>query len=246
MSLSALFLCAAMMLAAPVPAYASPDIMVDIHEEPIGISETHLFLLRTSKDNLGYYEALRVEMFLLIRDFASGEETHVVIDKFVRSSDYTDDGEFTGYSIKRDAGVVPVDPYTFVRERGALPWPAVANPAPFEFPPRVGIKEGVVEVQFGSNPPITLSREKLEERLAHVQQFMVVNVADHPRSSSMTTLQYFAQRQVSPDHCHSGEVLEYWLHGKGKHPHMVQVHCSFFDRDGETTSVVVELPPIAE
>lgn len=237
---------AALLVMLAAPAFASPDTMVDIHEEPIGVSETHLFLLRTSKDNLGYYEASRIEMFLIIRDFASGEETHVVVDRFVRSSDYTDDGEFTGYSIKRDAGVDPVDPYALIRTRGALPWPAVANPTPFEFPPKIRITSGEVEVQFGSNPPITLAREKLQERLAHVQQFMAEHVADHPRSSSMTTKQYFEGREVSADQCHSGEVLNYWLHGKGKHPHMVLVHCSFVDSDGETTSVVVQLPKVSE
>lgn len=223
------------------PASAAPDTMIDIHEEPIGVSETHLFLLRTSKDNLGYYEAMRVEMFLIIRDFASGEESHVVIDKFVHSSDYSDEGEFEGYSIKRDAGVEPVDPYRFLQERGALPWPAVSYPERFEYGPKITMGADAVEVQFGSTPPLTISRVQIQEKLDRVKDFMAHKVTDHRRSSSMTTKQFFEWREVQAKHCYSAELLGFWMLGQGNRPYLMRVDCAF-DGDSETTSIVLPLP----
>lgn len=233
----------ACVLAFTSPANASPDSFIDMHEEPVGMSATHLFLLRTSTDNLGYYEALRAEIFLVVQDLQSGGEEVIVIDKFVHSSDYSDDGELTGYSIKRDAGIEPVDPASVLRARGALPWVAIHRPTGFEALATITMGEQAIEVQIGGNTPLRLSREAIQAKLTRMGRFMADNVADHPRSSSMTTKQHFEGREVTAAQCHSAELLDYWMLGQRNRPHLLRVHCAY-DEDSETTSVVMRLPAV--
>lgn len=231
-------------LALASPGYASPDSFIDIHEEPIGMSETHLFLLRTSTDNLGYYEALRAEIFLIVQDLQSGAQEVIVIDKFVHSSDYSDDGELTGFSIKRDVGVQPIDPASVLRARGALPWAAIHRPPGFAPLATITMGEQAIEVQIGGNLPLRLAREAIQEKLTRMGRFMADNVAEHPRSSSMTTKQHFEAREVKAAQCHSAQLLGYWMLGRGNLPYLLRVHCAY-DEDSETTSIVMALPEAA-
>ena len=234
----------ASVLALANPAIASPDTFIDIHEEPIGISGTHLFLLRTATDNLGYHEALRAEIFLIVQDLRSGEEEVIVVDKFVHSSDYTDDGDLVGYSIKRDAGIESVDPYRILRARGALPWTAALT-APKSSPTaKITMHDGAVQVQFDAGSALRITHEDIQAKLNHVGRFMAENVADHPRSASMTTKQFFEERTVSAEHCYHAESLGFWVLCKGDQPPLMRVHCAY-DDDSETTSVIVQ-PPAAQ
>ncbi|MEP1420852.1 MAG: hypothetical protein ABJK59_03665 [Erythrobacter sp.] len=232
-------------LALASPANASPDTFIDIHEEPVGMSGTHLFLLRTATDNLGYYEALRAEIFLIVQDLRSGEEEVIVVDKFVHSSDYTDDGDLAGYSIKRDAGIESIDPYSVMRARGGLPWTAALTVPKSTPTAKITMVDGAVQVQFDTGPALRITREDIQAKLNHVGRFMAENVADHPRSASMTTRQFFEERTVSAEQCYHAEWLGFWFLGKGNKPPLLRVHCAY-DDDSETTSVIVRLPAAQE
>ncbi|MEL7218660.1 MAG: hypothetical protein AAGK01_09550 [Pseudomonadota bacterium] len=224
------------------PASASPDTFIDILEDPIGVSETHLFTLRMSTDNLGYYEAMRVEVYLVELDWQTGAETTYLIDRFVRSSDYAENGEILGYSIKRDEGVELRDPYRIVQARGAVPWLAAASPVSSERSPQIASNPDSMVVQYWGDTEFLVSKTAIQARLDEVGAFMAENVVDHPRSSTMTTRQYFADRRGSVDNCQPEELLDFWVPGRARLPMLLRISCAS-DEDSERTSLVVQLPP---
>jgi hypothetical protein len=58
-------LIAALSLILTTPAQATPPDAMDVSDELFGISETHLFLLRHTDDNLGQYAASARHVFLV-------------------------------------------------------------------------------------------------------------------------------------------------------------------------------------
>ncbi len=234
---------AALCLAFAAPVAASPDTFIDLVEDPIGVSEDHLFLLRVSTDNLGYYEASRVEVYFVQIDWETGEETTLLVDRFVNSMDYDENGEAQGYSIKRDEGVEPRSPHILMVERGGIPWIAAHRPWSLSGPPPVSDQPDWITVQHGSTHRI--SREAIQQRLDAQQAFFVANVAEHPRSSSMTTRQHFDARMISAANCASDGVLDYWVPGRAKLPLLMRVRCEY-DEDSEQTSLIVQLEAVPE
>lgn len=234
---------AALALSIATPAFASPDTFIDFVEEPIGVSEEHLFLLRVSTDNLGYYEASRVEVYFVQVDWETGEETTLVVDRFVKSMDYSEDGEAQGYSIKRDKGVEPRSPHILMTERGGIPWIAASRPANLSGPPVVSDQPDWITVQYGGTHRI--SRDAIQLRLEKQKAFFLANVADHPRSSTMTTRQFFEERTISAARCASDGIYDYWVPDRSKLPLLMRVACAW-DEDSERTSLIVQLQPAGD
>lgn len=220
------------------PTLASPDTFIDLVEEPLGVSEDHLFLLRVSTDNLGYYEASRVEVYFVQIDWETGAETALVVDRFVRSMDYDDSGEAQGYSIKRDEGLEPRSPYLLMSERGGVPWIAASRPANLSDPPVIRDQSDWITVTYGGAHRI--SRDAIQDRLEAQKAFFLANAAEHPRSSTMTTRQHFEERTISVASCASDGVYDYWVPGRAKLPLLMRVRCAS-DEDSEMTSLIVRL-----
>ncbi|KWV91610.1 hypothetical protein AUC45_10335 [Erythrobacter sp. YT30] len=231
---------AALGLLIAAPLSASPDTFIDFVEEPIGVSEDHLFLLRVSTDNLGYYEASRVEVYFVQIDWETGAETTLVVDRFVKSMDYDENGEAQGYSIKRDEGLKPRSPYLVMTERGGIPWIAAHRLWKLSAPPVVSDQPDWITVQHGGSHRI--SRDAIQDGLEKQKAFFVANIADHPRSSSMTTRQHFEERTISAAQCASDGIYDYWVPGRSTLPLLMRVRCAF-DDDSEQTSLIVQLRP---
>lgn len=233
-------MCFAALALVASPASGSPETSIDIHEEPVGVSESHLFLLRVSDDNLGYHESKRVEVFLVAIDWETGDEQATLIDRFVKSADYGSDGDYQGYSIKRDSGVEPKSPHQILVSRGAVPWLAAHRPVSVEVPPQISADIEAIRVRFGQNQPYQISRAAIQRQLDRQRAFMASNVADHPRSSTMTTRQYFEDRQISASDCRPDRLLNFWVPDRTKLSFLMRVICAA-DDDGNQTSLVVQL-----
>lgn len=234
---------AALSLLMAAPVAASPDTFIDFVEDPIGVSEDHLFLLRVSTDNLGYYEASRIEVYFVQIDWKTGDENTLLVDRFVKSMDYDENGESQGYSIKRDEGVEPRSPHILMVERGGIPWIAAHRPWIFSVPPVVSDQPDWISVQHGGT--YRISREAIQDRLDQQKAFFAANVVDHPRSSTLTTRQYFEERVISADKCVSDGVFDYWVPGRRELPLLMRVRCAY-DEDSEQTSLIIKLEAVPE
>jgi hypothetical protein len=229
---------AAAMILAPQPAMATPETVIDIREEPFAASQTHLFVIRTTGDNLGLYEVLRTESFLIARSFATGAEEVWVLDKFVRRADYDETGEPAGFVSVRDEGVEPVNPFLIAYDRGAVPFAALRR-EPWA-PPSIRQTAEGIGLTFPDGSVFKISSERLANRLRHLREAVAAQIADHPRHSLFTTRGIFAQRRIKPSSCRVNEVLDYWGPDTFAQHRLLRLLCD----DGEelgVTSLVVKL-----
>ncbi len=225
----------------PGPAFATPPDVIDIREEPFGLNETHLFVLRSSTDNLGLYESLRVETFLVAIDAATGEEEHWLIDRSVRSSEYSEDGEMLGYKVVRDEGLADVNPFAILAERDALPWSAVSLTGWYEVKADFArTPDGGWQASYPSGQVFRIADAALVQKLVGVSDFMSRNVADHPRMASIATRQLFADRTVPLESCEPAAVFNHFALRAPGTELLVRIDCSVRDEVG-VTSVVVHL-----
>ena len=230
----------ALLAALSAPASATPPTVIEVLEEPVGVSETHLFVLRVSTDNLGYYEAVRVEMYLIARDWKTGEEDATLIDRFMNSSDYSDEGEILGYSIKRDEGVEPANLQTLITDRGGMPWIAAQRPSDASDHARVENGTEDIRIPMVDRAAPKITRAEIQRQLDRQRLFLAANVADHPRSSTMSTRQHFEERRVSAEHCRFEKMLQFWIPRRSEYPLLMQLRCDEYPEDG-ITSLVVQL-----
>ncbi|MEL7445009.1 MAG: hypothetical protein AAGK02_04265 [Pseudomonadota bacterium] len=222
------------------PANATPPDVIDIREEAFGINATHVFVIRTSGDNLGTYESMRAESFLAAIDLETGEEELWLLDRLKRSMDYSAAGEPLGWVVERDEDLIPVSPFAVLAERKAIPWNAVSQDGGDLIAPGLSQDAEAISVIYSHGSVYRVSKERLESRLSKLAASMAENVADHRRMSSITTRQIFADRSIPLATCKPDRVLENWaLGGRAKH-RFLRVNCSDFDEVG-VTSVIVRL-----
>ncbi|MCK0129502.1 hypothetical protein [Erythrobacter sp. F6033] len=226
--------CAAIISA---PASATPPDVIDIHERPFGVSDTHLFVLRSSSDNLGLHESLRVETFLVAIDLKSGAEKMWVIDRLTQYRDYAENGDQLDYVTKRDDGLKLVNPYAVLIEYGAVPWDGVTRIGSGWIEPQIVQSEAAITVTYGEDTTFHVTAEALASKLDGLHTFMTKNVADHQRLSTISTREMFADRGIPVTACKPQEVLDYWSMGEGPGK-LLRVVCTLGEDDGVTVMVV--------
>lgn len=226
-------------LSIPVSVNATPPDVIDIREDTFGHSPTHLFVIRTSRDNMGLYESLRVESFLIAIEVATGNEEVWVLDRMRRDLDYSDDSEPLGPIVRRDEGQDFVNPYAVLEQRGGVPWAAVSieNPAASAGPTIVQNDNTITATDVnGGQYAVTL--DNVADHIAGVGAMMAKNIADAPRMSTLTTRSLFEERSVGVENCRATNVLDHW---DGKYPaayRLIRMVCSDFDEDGRTSLLI--------
>ena len=227
------------------PAHATPPDVIDIREQPFGLSETHLFVLRSSSDNLGLYESMRSETFLVAINAETGEEEHWLIDRTIRSSQYSDDGEMLGYTVTRDEGVESINPFTILTERNAAPWSAVSQTGRLDIQAKFARAGGNAwQASYPSGQVFEVTDAALAEQLDQTRVFMASNVADHPRMSTLTTRGLFADRTIPLETCEPGMVFNHYALSKPGEELLVRMDCSDRDELG-VTSIIVRFKEVA-
>lgn len=235
LSLAALAGCA-LALAAPNPALATPPDIIDIVETPFGLSETHLFVLRSSSDNLGLYDSMRTETFLVAVDLATGEDEFWLVDRAERTLEYDEDGNPLDHVVKRDQDVTLANPMSILSERGGLVWSAIE---PVLVEPTLGETETGYTLSYPGGTTFGIDKTAIAQRFARMTTFMAENVADRRRMSTMSTREVFAGRFVSADDCKPGDVLESAAMRAYPAFQIVRVDCTTDVDDGITAFVSV-------
>ncbi|MDY7097513.1 MAG: hypothetical protein SXU28_05190 [Pseudomonadota bacterium] len=225
-----------------MPANATPDTVIDLDEQPVGASETHLFLLRVARDNLGQYEATRVEVFLVAQDWRSGAEEVWVIDRFVKSMDYSDGGDPLGYSIKRDEGQTVGNIHRIIADEGGMPWQAVQRTVNQRTRLNFASDSEAMRFSFGTDARFAVTRDALQGRLDQVTDFFAERMVDYRRHSTVPTRQYVSERGISAGDCRVDRVMDFWVPGRAELSPLVKFDCAS-SPDDPRTSVVVQLQP---
>ncbi len=223
-------------LSAPNPAFATPPDIIDIVETPFGLSETHLFVLRSSSDNLGLYDSMRTETFLVAIDLSTGEEEFWLVDRAERTLEYDVDGDPLDHVVKRDAGATVINPISILTERGGLVWSAIELTL---VEPTLGETETGYTLSYPGGITFGIDKTTIAQRFARMTTFMAENVADRRRMSTMSTREVFAGRFASADDCKPGDVLESAAMRAYPVFQIVRVECTSDIDDGITAFVSV-------
>ncbi len=222
------------------PAYATPPDVIDIREEPFGVSDTHLFVTRTSTDNLGLHESLRSESHLVRIDLETGDETSWVLDRVTQFRDYDDEGDQLDFVTRRDEGLKPVNPYAILAEHDAIPWDGAVRA--HWITPEIVVGEDSISVSYGADTDYRITLDEVARAQSNLVDFMARTVADHRRMSTMSTRQMFAERQLPMAYCKPDEVLDYFSFGRGWGK-LIRINCTSGEEDG-LTSFVVQLKAV--
>lgn len=115
------FILTALMVIFPVLAMATPPQIVGVREQPIGVNETHLFVLRILNDNLGRHQTTQTDVVLIARNRATNaDDQHWPV---MRVLDHGMDYAFEEFENRVDP--VPfgkkVNPYAVLLWRNARP-----------------------------------------------------------------------------------------------------------------------------
>ncbi len=219
-------------------AQATPPDVIEIREEPFGLSEAHLFVTRTTTDNLGLHQALRVESFLVAIDLKTEKEELWVLDRLVHMEDYDDAGEFTGYSIERDPDLKSVNAYGVLAQQRALPWSAVSHEANYDVAPSLTSDADAIRLTYDDGPSYRLATGDMSRRLGDVTPSTSENVVDYQRMSTMATRMMFAERIVPVETCKPGPVLEHWDTDYPARYRFIRINCSDEEEPGVTSLIL--------
>lgn len=217
---------------------ATPPDVISIDEEPFGLSDTHWFFIRSSSDNLGLYESYRLESFLVAIDRKTGEETSWVLDRMTQRSAYSEDGEFQGYEVKRDADLEHANAHSLLAQYGGVLWSALSYREGVLTPPEITDTGDTYQAAYGDDRVFQITKARLDEALKKRAAFMAKNVSDTPRMASITTRQLYADRSIPLETCRPDRVLEFWSFNHNPEQKLLRVLCSDVDGVGETTAII--------
>lgn len=226
------------------PVLATPPDVIDIREEPFAISETHIFLTRTTSDNLGLYESRRIESFLVAIDLETGAEEVWVLDLLHRTSVYSEDGAFQGYSNRRDDGFEAANPYALLIGRSAVPWLALSREGGANEQGRIVSDRAGITVSYDHGGVYYIGFDAWVQRLDTLGVSAAESTSNYRRMSTLETRQLYNERRIAPDSCEPDRVLDYWGLDRPAQNRFVRIVCDTGDDEGRT-SLIVQLKPVS-
>lgn len=191
----------------PAPALATPETVIDVRDEPFGLSARHLFVLRTTTDNLGLYESTRIETFLVAIDLGTSKEEYWPVYRALKTTDYDDTGKDLGVVIRPDETTDLADPLAILAAHGGIPWGALYFPKHVNADFQVSETGSAFVLDQTTPPPLSLKKSDVAERLAAMSGALAEQVSNYPRMSAMQTTDFFADRLIDPKTCTPGQVF---------------------------------------
>ena len=102
-------------------ASATPPDVVTIDDTLLAASSTHVFVLRSTSDNLGSHYAYRTETWLVSIDAQTGAETLWPLHAAVQSTEFGGEGEPDRKVVETDDNADAVDLFGTLAREGAVP-----------------------------------------------------------------------------------------------------------------------------
>lgn len=183
------------------PASATPPTVFTVEDTVFGLSESELFVFRTTQDNLGSYFENRAETFLVAIDLWHGRETYWHVDSAQISTVFSDDGKSDSKQIVRGGGAGLVNPFAVLAERRGVLWAATSFAANASPPVTVAIKDDMVTLSVPGHPANRISKEGAENRIRKSLGALQFHIPNYSRLESITTREQFALIGFDPASC---------------------------------------------
>lgn len=232
------------LLITPVSAAATPPDVIDVTDELFGISQTHVFVLRHTDDNLGMYTVSARHVFLVAINLATAEEEYWPLFLAVRSERFDENANSVGMVISREYRPIEINPYDILGERAALPVGSAFNLASSFPKPVINVTADFVTATVEGKATHQLPRAVAEARIETSNSNLAQRVWEPARMyRQYTTKQAFAERKVALEECAYSDAGQLWTAIDKPRVQLVQATCSDADETG-VTSVIFALDPM--
>lgn len=227
----------AMLVLSPAPAFATPPDVIEVHDEPFGLSKQHLYVLRTTTDNLGLYESTRIETFLVAINLVTSAEEYWPVYRALKTTDYDETGKDLGVVIRPDETTDLADPIAILAANGGIPWGALYFPKHLNADFQVSETSSAFVLDRKMPPPLSLKKSDVAERLAAMSGALAKQISNYPRMSAMQTTDFFADRLIDPKSCKPGQVFRPYPPFRSVETIAIRLDCTA-DEDIGSTSVI--------
>lgn len=169
---------------------ATPEDSVVITDTLFGLNDDTLYVLRSTRDNLGLHMASRTETWLVAIDAATGDETLWPVGAVVRSTrwDKASGSEFS--TVEQDEGLERVDPFAILAENDAIPILDL-NHMSDDGDTKVENSGGRVRVGYGDDQAYSAAMETLKARYRSSVETLAARVADYKRMGGLSTRELY-------------------------------------------------------
>lgn len=218
------------LLGAAIPPSASratpPDVVV-ITDTLFGMSKDRVFVLRTSRDNLGLHMSLRTETWLVAIDPQTGEETLWPVHAARRDADWNPETQTSVWEVTTDDNPLAVNPYEVLSQFDGSP----VEPAASDKSVLIGAAaSGDLRARLGPERAFEVEVAPARERYVKSVQAMARSVVDADRLAPIKTRDVFEDSVEGVSKCSFASLGHRGLLQSGGQNYLaVRVTCSAYD-----------------
>lgn len=161
---------------AALPARATPPDVLTLHDTLFGVSDTHVFLLRTTEDNMGRYIPGLSDIYLVAKNAQTGkDETLWPVTRTMRDSRENTLTGKTENVLVQYSMEGRVNPYAILAEEGGRPVPPTLDRP--EFNSKVELTDALV---IGGERPVRLEGDALIAQLYGAINKTAASLVEYP------------------------------------------------------------------
>ncbi|APE27229.1 hypothetical protein [Aurantiacibacter gangjinensis] len=190
--IATLFLSALIFLA--VPARATPEDIITLRDEVFAIGPDSVFVLRTSRDNMGSYYNLQIESHLVRIDLESGDETSWLVYRALRQTVFDEDPALERHETVTQSVGYWHDPFAVIADAGAT-FHAGSSDAGMRLPqPETGEAEpDRFTIRYDRDVIFAFSQMQARARARSAVDVFGQSLFDAPRMSTASTRELFLE-----------------------------------------------------
>lgn len=211
------------------PASATPPDTINVRDEVFGLSGDSIFLLRSTHDNLGVYNAEHRDVFFVAIDRISGEETLWPVYR-ARARTEEGGGQRPGTTGEMLAG--SVNPFEMLRERGGI----ALGAAGWSAGGPVNIEGRHVSVRFGEGTAIRIETAPLLRRMTTSLDGLATRIGDYDRLAPVTVGELLSGQAFELAACTFAEAIQYTGSPRTGPTHLIRVTCT---QEGQVASLLL-------
>lgn len=187
---------------AAAPASATPPDVIDVRDEVFGITPGQVLVLRSTRDNLGLYEAEHRDVFLVAIDRASGKET---LHPVYRAQ--TGPGEQADRPPRTQGSRLPgsVDPFEVLRKAGGI----ARDRSEWRTGPSASLRADAVSIAFQDGATVQLKLAPLLRRVSSSLDELAGAIGDYSRLAPISTRDLLAGQTFDAAACDFQEPMHY-------------------------------------
>ncbi len=228
-----------------LPAVATPPDIIEVRDEIFGISASYVFLLRSTRDNLGLYTSDRSDTLLVALEVATGVETLWPVYSVYRGQPESDpSGETTAVFVT--SGKDSVNPFEILAKYQAVPVAGAWDHSRSELPPRLALTDGELTMTYPESGAVyRLDGPTLQSGLTASINRLANMIEDYERVAPITTRSLLADRSYVSADCAVSEPRRISALIEATPVQLARVTCT--EQDGlDETSLFVIVPPAAD